>query len=154
MYILTVLALTLVLPLLAIFIEQQVQGTAISVELVCRWFVFWAVGVRLFVAGVRQIAQPAYTAETILGIKSMDALLVVRELGFANTALGAAAIASIVARPWAMPIAFAAAIFYGLAGINHVLHADRTRLQNIAMTSDLFLAVVLTASVVMSLQSR
>jgi hypothetical protein len=30
-----------------------------------RWFVFWAVGVRLLTAGIRQIAQPRFTAETI-----------------------------------------------------------------------------------------
>ena len=148
MYTFTVFALALVLPLLSIWIEHQFRGATISAELVARWFVFWAIGVRLFMAGVRQIAQPAYTAQVILGLKSPDALLVVRELGFANAALGAVALISIFARPWAPPIALVGAIFFGLAGVNHLLHGDRTRLQSIAMISDLFIAVVLAACVI------
>ena len=34
--------------------------------LVGRWFVFWAVGVRLSLAGLRQFLQPAFTARQII----------------------------------------------------------------------------------------
>jgi hypothetical protein len=79
----------LVSPLASIIIETLLKDHGMFVAaLVAKWFVFWAVGVRLFIAGLRQIFQPRYTAQTILGIKSEDSLVVVRELGFANTAIG------------------------------------------------------------------
>jgi hypothetical protein len=40
-------------------------------------------------------------------------------------------------------VAVIGAIFYGLAGINHLAHGHRNTLQNAAMISDLFAAAVL-----------
>jgi hypothetical protein len=92
---------------------------------------------------LRQIFQPRYTAETILGIKSADSLLVVRELGFANLAMGSAGLGSLFAPSWLSPVAMLGAIFYGLAGINHCFHQHRNKLQNLALVSDLCAAAVL-----------
>jgi hypothetical protein len=44
---------------------------------------------------------------------------------------------------WVLPMAMVGAIFYGLAGINHLGQKQRNKLQNMAMTSDLFAALVL-----------
>jgi hypothetical protein len=63
----------------------------LSARVVVTWYVFWAVSVRLSLAGIPQIVQPRYTAQVILGIKGEDALVLVRELGFANGALGSRA---------------------------------------------------------------
>jgi len=41
----------------------------------------------------------------------------------------------------------AAAVFYGLAGVNHCMHRHRNRLENLAMASDLFVAVVLAITI-------
>jgi len=41
--------------------------------------------------------------------------------------------------------ALAGGIFYGLAGVNHAVQSHRNRLETVAMTSDLFAAVVLFA---------
>ena len=148
MYIPMVIALMAVVPFASTVIQlfssdQVVLNGAAIIPILAKWYVFWAVGVRLFIAGLRQIIQPRYTAQTILGIKGEDALLIVRELGFANTALGSIGLASILAPSWVLPAAFAAAIFYGLAGINHVPHGHRNKLENVAMVSDLFAALVL-----------
>jgi hypothetical protein len=35
------------------------------------------------------------------------------------------------------------AIYYGLAGINHCFHKGRNKLENLALVSDLFAALVL-----------
>ena len=35
----------------------------LTAGLVGKWFVFWTVGIQLFLAGLRQIVQPRYTAE-------------------------------------------------------------------------------------------
>jgi hypothetical protein len=144
MYMGMLIVLMLVLPMASIALELFVHNhVVLNVALAGKWFVFWAVGARLFIAGLRQIVQPRYTAETILGVKDPDATLIVRELGFANTAIGSAALGSIYLASWILPLAVIGAIFYGLAGANHVTHRSRNTLQDVAMTSDFFAATVL-----------
>jgi hypothetical protein len=146
MYIAMVVLLILILPIASIVLDAFTHHEGmIHVSLVGKWFVFWAVGMRLLSAGLRQIVQPRYTAQTILGIQSTDAALLVRELGFANTAIGVAGVGSLFFPAWILPLAVIGAIFYGLAGINHVMHKMRNSLQNVAMTSDLFVSLVLLA---------
>jgi hypothetical protein len=144
MYVLIVATLMFVFPVTSILIESVLRAHGhLEAVVVGKWFVFWAVGVRLFLAGLRQIIQPRYTAESILGIKDAGATLVVRELGFANTAIGSIGMASILFPAWVVPTGIVGTIFYGLAGINHVTHKQRNNLENVAMTSDLFVAAVL-----------
>ena len=144
MYTAMLFGLMLIFPAASIGIEVFLHDYAVlDVATLGKWFVFWGVGVRLLIAGLRQIAQPRYTAETILGVKDPDAILIVRELGFANTAIGGVATASIFFAGWTAPLAVIGAVFYGLAGINHVRHNKRSKIQNAAMISDLFAAAVL-----------
>lgn len=143
MYLPMIVALMFVLPLASIVVQGQISG--FDGLLVARWAVFWMVGVRLLAAGLKQILQPRYTAQQILGLKGDDTLMLVRELGFGNTAIGAAGTASLWLGGWTLPLAVVGAIFYGLAGVNHALQAHRNRLENVAMVSDLFAAVVLAA---------
>ena len=63
--------------------------------LVGRWWTFWAVGVRLFIAGLRQVTQPRFTAEEIFGIYDTASFPIVREIGFGNLSMGAFGICSI-----------------------------------------------------------
>jgi hypothetical protein len=143
-----VIALMLALPLISIVAQiilsdhGALQGAQYLV-VVAKWYVFWAVGARLSLAGLRQIIQPRYTAETILGLKGADSLFVVRELGFANVSMGSVGLASLGSPSWVTPVAMLGAIYYGLAGINHCFHKGRNKLQNVALVSDLFAAVVL-----------
>ena len=147
MYIAMVIGLMLTLPTASIVFELFLQHHGVlNALIVGKWFVFWAVGVRLLTAGLRQIVQPRYTAENILGLKGPDAMLVVRELGFANTAIGSAGLGSLFCPGWILPLAIIGAIFYGLAGINHLTHGQRSTLQNVAMSSDLFAASVLVTT--------
>lgn len=141
MYLPMIVALMVVLPLASIAVQGRVSG--FDWMLVARWAVFWMVGVRLLAAGLKQILQPRYTAQQILGLKGDDALLLVRELGFGNTAIGVAATTSLWFSGWTLPLAVVGAVFYGLAGINHTLQVQRNRLENVAMVSDLFAAAVL-----------
>jgi hypothetical protein len=147
MYFALVVALMLVFPLTSIGIQILYGGTGmLTAGLVAKWFVFWMVGVRLLLAGLRQIIQPRYTAEQILGVKDPDAALIVRELGFANTAIGCIGVASLFFRHWEFPIALLGTIFYALAGINHVTDKHRNKFQRFAMLSDLFAAALLLIS--------
>ena len=147
MYVVIVVALMLVLPLICIVAQLPlVHGgptLAVALPIIAKWYVFWAVGVRLSLAGLRQIIQPRYTAETILGLKSPDSLFLVRELGFANAAIGSAGLGSLLASSWIAPVALTGAVFYGLAGINHCFHRNRNALQNLALVSDLFASLIL-----------
>jgi hypothetical protein len=111
--------------------------------LVAKWFMFWSVGWRLLLAGARQIAQPEYTAREILGLQSAESSTVIRELGFGNLALGVVGVLSLWLSSWQLAAALAGGLFYALAGINHALQKNRNRLRNVAMISDLFVALVL-----------
>jgi len=143
-YIAVVTLLLLVLPAGSMVIERLVTGSDAGLALLAgKWFGFWSVGVRLLLAGARQIANPRYTAETILGIKSQESWFVVRELGFANVALGCVGAGCLWSVAWVRAAALAGAVFYGLAGIHHTRSRDHNRLQRTAMWSDLFMSVLL-----------
>lgn len=143
MYFFVVAALMLVLPVLSIAIEAGAGHAPFGMMLIGKWYVFWAVGLRLLLAGIRQILQPRYTAQTILGIQGDDALLLVRELGFGNLAIGGVGTLSLLFAGWVVPAALVGGLFYGLAGVNHALQQHRNPKENLAMVSDLFAAVVL-----------
>lgn len=143
MYYAVVATLMLVFPLLSVGVEASTTGATVGAPLIGKWFVFWAVGCRLFLAGMRQIVQPGYTARVILGLKHDESQLVVRELGFANIAIGSIGIVSLFMPSWRLAAALAGGIFYGFAGVNHALQSHRNRLENVAMISDLFAALVL-----------
>ncbi len=143
MYFIVVAALMLVLPGISIIVEHGRGHDVALLALVGKWFTFWSVGVRLAIAGLRQITDPRFTAHSILGLKGHEAFLLVRELGFANFAIGTIAVCSVVLPSWVTPAALAGAIFLGLAGANHAMETHRNAKQNAAMVSDLFVAAVL-----------
>ena len=71
-----------------------------------------------------------------------------QELGFANLAVGALAIVTLLAPQWLAAAALGGAIFYGLAGAKHVIKGDRNRNETIATVSDLFIFAELTVYLV------
>lgn len=148
MYLAVVATFMLVLPLGSIGLSVVATGVTLSAALVAKWFVIWSVGARLSLAGVRQIVQPRYTAEVILSLKHEESHLLVRELGFANVALGLAGLACWLFPVWVPAVALAGATFYCLAGVNHLLQPHRGKLETIAMVSDLFVGFVLAAAFV------
>jgi hypothetical protein len=95
MYYLVVATLMLAFPVLSVAVEAAHFSSDVDSILIGKWFVFWSVGWRLLLAGVRQIAQPEYTAREILGLQSAESWTVVRELGFGNLALGIVGVLSL-----------------------------------------------------------
>src|SRR5271170_1420733 len=142
MYLAMVISLLLAFPVLSIAIAVATSHGPLSLFLISRWFVFWSVGVRLLLAGVRQIIQPQYTAQVILQLKHAESQVVVRELGFANVAIGLVGLGSLFWRSWAPAGAAAGAIFYLLAGLNHVGQRNRGFSEAVAMVSDLYAASI------------
>lgn len=111
--------------------------------LVGKWFVFWAVGVRLMLAGMRQYLQPEFTSREILGIESADAFILVRELGGANLAAGLVGLASLFMPSFVLPAAIGSGVFYAVAGLEHMRETHRSGKATIAMLSDFFAAIIL-----------
>ncbi|HTP73266.1 MAG TPA: DUF6790 family protein [Burkholderiaceae bacterium] len=111
MYYAIVATLMFAFPLVAVGFEASQANNTLTAVLVAKWFAFWSVGWRLFLAGTRQVLQPSYTAKVILGFKGEEALLLVRELGFANLALGVVGIASLFVASWQLAVALAGGIF-------------------------------------------
>jgi hypothetical protein len=127
----------LIAPAISITSELAITSGPVQLAVVIgRWFIFWGVGVRLFTAGLKQVSQPSFTA-SIMKIKSKDSYMVIRELGFANLAIGAVALITVFNTQWLVPAALAGAIFYGAAGFQHVLKKPATTLETVALVSDL-----------------
>lgn len=147
MYYAVVLGFMLVLPLVST-LGEAMMGSSLDIwALALKWFVFWGVGARLAIAGIRQIAQPAFTAKDIFEIDDPKAARIVQELGFWNLSGGLIALLSLVYPDWAMPAAVAGGLFYVLAGWQHWRNAHRNTNETIAMVSDLFIFVVLAVLV-------
>ena len=146
MYLVMITALMLVFPVASVALEIIAGGQSLSAALVAKWFVIWSVGARLFLAGLKQIIQPRYTAEVILSLKHEESHVLVRELGFANLAAGIVGLASWFFPAWAPAVALFGGVFYCLAGINHLLQPHGNKLENIAMVSDLFVGLILLSA--------
>lgn len=147
MYIASIILLLLVLPVASIAVETMMYGGELM-RYIAKWFVFWAVGVRLFLAGVRQTMQPQFTAESIFGIKEPAAQFIAREVGFGNLAMGTLGLASLFLPGWIIPAALVGGLYYGLAGCGHALRRERNAKETAALISDVFMAILLLALVV------
>jgi len=152
MYIATVILLLFVFPVTSVAIDGFALGHHSSLLfLIGKWFVFWAVGVRLFIAGVRQVIQPEFTAKEIFEIHESGSLAIVRELGFANLSMGLLGILSLFRAGWIVPAAIVGGLYYGLAGTGHVFRKSRNSKEYAAMVSDVFVFLILAGFVVKSL---
>jgi len=151
MYFVMVIGLMVVLPLISVIAEFAVSGGSADVlPLAGKWFLFWGVGVRLFIAGLSQTFRPEFTAENILGNKDTGATQVVKELGFANIGMGVLGLVAPWVAGWSVPAAIAPAIFLGLAGIVHVAKKHKNSKEWAATVTDLIVAIVLAIFVVVS----
>ncbi len=149
MYFAVVLLLMGVLPVASIVAEAAIlQGGADLTLLIGKWFVFWSVGVRLVLAGVRQIANPSFTAESIFEVKDKGAMIIVQELGVGTLSIGLLGACTLFNPGWITPAAVTGGLFYGLAGAKHLLKAGRNANETIAMISDLFIFLVLAGYLV------
>jgi hypothetical protein len=148
MYFASVLLLLLIFPLASIFSEVLRFGHSIAdLSLIGKWFVFWSVGVRLFLAGVRQVLQPSFTAIEIFEIHEPRAFAIVRELGFANLSMGLLGLGSLWHKESIVPAAVVGGLYYGLAGLGHVPQPQKNLKEYTAMISDGFAFLVLLAFV-------
>jgi hypothetical protein len=143
MYFVVIALFMVILPLACVAAEYAwLHTSADLVMLIGKWFAFWGVGMRLGLAGFRQAFNPGFTARDIFEIEDERVYPIVRELGFANLALGLLGVLAVVPG-WTAPAALAGGIFFALAGWKHVKARDRNLTRTVAMASDLFMAAVL-----------
>ena len=148
MYFASVLLLLIIFPLVSIAAGGIRLGHGFTdVGLTGKWFVFWAVGGRLFIAGARQVLQPSFTAADIFEIHEPRAFAIVRELGFANLSMGLLGLCSLWHREWLLPAAIVGGLYYCLAGLGHIPRPRKNAKEYMAMISDGFAFLVLLAFV-------
>ena len=153
MYIAIVVLTMLVLPVGSIAVEHGLHPQLALLDLTGRWFVFWGRWGPTRHGRAAAILPAGVHRREIFHIESDEALPLVRELGVANLATGVVGLASIAAPSFVLPVAISAGIFYAVAGIRHVSEQARSLNETVAMVSDLFIAVVLAAFVVLTLLS-
>ena len=152
MYFVMVIGLMVVLPAASVIVEFAASGGSVDLlDLVGKWFLFWGIGVRLFIAGLSQTFRPGFTVQNILGNADTGATQIVKELGFANLGFGLVGLIAPWIDGWSVPAALAPALFLGLDGVVHLAKKHKNGKEWLATVTDLLIAVVLAIFVIRSL---
>ena len=159
MYFVIVIATTIVLPIASALIEMSGLNLAgmhmplysILIVYLGKWYVFWAGGVRLMLAGLRQTFQPGFTLKKIFEIDHKPSEHIVQELGFANISMALLCLSTLLL-PQLMTLAGAivSGLYYGLAGLKHITSGGRNAERRLAMATDLLVFAVLATFVAVS----
>ena len=151
MYFAIVLLLLLILPAASILIEAA-HSHATLLFLIGRWFVFWAVGIRLFIARhppghPTQIHRRRnFRHPRTRGLPHRK-----REVGFANLSMGLLGTCTLFHTAWIVPAAIVGGLYYGLAGAGHIFQKNKNAKEYTAMISDEFVFVILLIFILDSL---
>lgn len=66
LYVYSTVSLMVIVPIISIAIEKVIIQIQTPIWfLIGKWFVFWAIGIRLFIAGFRQSLHPEFTVSEI-----------------------------------------------------------------------------------------
>jgi len=144
LYITSVSVLTFAFPVIASLVQVFLDTDRdFSFALFGKWFIFSAVGLRLLLAGIKQTADPAFTAKGIFHITSAEVLPVIRELGFANICFGLIGIVSLFLPAWRIVSAFGSGLYYGIAGFQHLLKKPAGVNEKFALVTDILIFIFL-----------
>jgi hypothetical protein len=155
MYVVMALLLLAILPAGSVFAEHSYfHSSALLLFLIGKWFTFWGVGVRLFIAGLRQAFNPRFTAQDIFKIESDTVFPIVRELGLANISMGTLSLLSLYSPEFLIPGALVGGLYYFFAGCLHVTSNHRNFNENFAMVTDFLIAIVLLGFVAIELAAN
>lgn len=90
-----------------------------------KWSVFWAVGMRMFTTGLKQIFSPEFTCKEIFEVQDEKCFAVCRELGFANISMGLCAMISLVLKEFLYGGAFLGLTYFGIAIAQHLVRRSK-----------------------------
>ena len=134
----------IIVPLTAICAEASVVGSPPRLSAIAlKWFVFCGIGLRLGTAGIKQIIKPQFTAREIFKIQNDSILPIIRELGFANVCFSVIAIMSLFLPAFRIPAAVAGGLYFGFAGLLHILKPKDSKNEIFALVSDIFIFLVI-----------
>jgi len=144
LYITSVSVLTFLFPIIATAIQILLnKNLNFSFELIGKWFIFSAVGLRLLLAGIKQTSDPAFTAKEIFHINNTEVLPIIRELGFANICFGLIGIVSLFLPHWRIVSAFGSGLYYGIAGLQHLIKKPVGANEIFALVTDIIIFIFL-----------
>jgi len=150
-YIIGVLGLSFGLPVISFFIESLIiQKPSAVFFLFGKWFIFYAVGFRLLLAGIRQTTNPAFTAKEIFHFEGNESFPVVRELGFANLCFGLIGILSLFLPEWRIVSAFGSGLYYIITAVSHFIKKPAGFNEKFAMVTSVFIFLLLLVYVIMT----
>jgi hypothetical protein len=138
-----VTVLILVCPVVAIAVDRRVNPALSYPALVAKWFIFFTVGMRLTLAGLRQATKPGFTAREIFHIEGEACYPIVRELGFANLCFGLIGIVSLFVPAWRVVSAFGSGLYYLFAASMHIVKGSASPNERFALVSDVFIVLLL-----------
>ena len=148
-YIIAVSAFTFVIPIICTITEILLKSDSSFLYLVFgKWFIFSAVGLRLFLAGIKQTTNPIFTLREIFKIDSTESLPIVRELGFSNLCFGLIGLISLFVPSWRIVSAFGSGLYYGLAGLQHFIKKPVGANEKFALYTDILISVFLIIYVI------
>ena len=142
------IALLTVLPITAALIESRIDQVPLNATNYWKWFIFWGVGIRLFFKGIKLASTPQITGLSLSSFKNRDSYLLLLELGFANMALGAMGILSLINDQWRLIAAIAGAIYFGLTDMLRLLKKTNSRHERVALVYNILVFLGLVAFMV------
>ena len=148
-YFISVSVMTFIIPAAGFLAEHVAKNVLMNFDLFEKWFIFSAVGLRLFVAGIQQSVNPAFTAKEIFHINNSESFPIVRELGFANICFGLVGMISILKPEWRLVSAFASGIYYGFAALQHIIKKPASANESFALWTDVIIFAMLLIYFVM-----
>jgi hypothetical protein len=141
LYLVSAFGLTLLAPALCWALDPSPASAV-------KWMAFWAVGVRLGLAGLRQLLNPRFTAQTIFGVADPASFPIVREVGMANLSFATLGLASALVPAWRLAAILAGGMYYGLAAAVHLGHKPATKNEAVGLVSDVLAFLALAAAFV------
>lgn len=147
----------LIIPIMCVlidyFIYRKGNDSSSKFDIICKWFVFWSLGISAVTAGLMQMFNPAYTAN-LLSISTND-FIVIKELGYANFSIGLIAVISLKYEKFRQPAAISYGVFMLLCMLNHMTRLNVISLDEIVSTAaDLLVVVVAVLVIVNSFRKR
>ncbi len=134
--------LMIVLPVCAILVETIFWKTSADPALIAKWFIFWGLGVRLFIYGAIQLFKPAFAAFRIFRLRNKGSIPVIKELGAMNISVSAIAILSFFNEDIFRAASIPGCIFFGLAILRHLTGKEENNKEIISLITDLIMFVV------------
>lgn len=120
-YIVDVYLFTVLLPFIAICVEAIRSDGRILATVIEKWFLFFAIGMRFLLGGIRRTARIKFRTGKIFHIEKRKCCPVLRELGITNFSFGTVAVISFFIPSWRNITAFGSCLYYGAAAFSELL---------------------------------